>query len=215
MKSIYVRDRAIGDGYPCYVVAEIGGAFTNFEEAKRLIDDAIEIKVDAIKFQTLEAETITTKKNYFDLEATGHVRQYDVFKHFELPKELQLEVVNYAKKKGVTIFTAPSHIRDVNLMEEMNLDVYKIGSDLACHIPLLRKVAKLNKPIILSTGMCTLEEVRDSVTAIRNEGNEKIILMHCVSNYPAKLEELNLDAINTMKKEFDLSVGFPIILLEH
>ena len=64
MKSIYVRDRAIGDGYPCYVVAEIGGAFTNFEEAKRLIDDAIEIKVDAIKFQTLEAETITTKKNY-------------------------------------------------------------------------------------------------------------------------------------------------------
>ena len=89
----------------------------------------------------------------------------------------------------------------------MDLPIYKIGSDLACHIPLLKKVAKLNRPMILSTGMCTLEEVRNSVNAIIDSGNDQIALMHCVSNYPSKAEEVNLRAITTMKEEFGMPVG--------
>ena len=208
MHDVKLLDKLVGNGHPCYIVAEIGGAFTNFEEAKRLIDSGLEIGVDAIKFQTLEADTITIKDNYFEFEATGNVRQYDVFKHFELSKELQKQIVEYAKNKKIPIFSAPSHIKDLEIMKEMELDIYKIGSDLACHVPLLKKVAKLDKPIILSTGMCNLEEVQVSVNAIRDQGNEEIILMHCVSNYPSKIEELNLNSINTLKKEFGIPVGF-------
>lgn len=208
MKEVKIDEKIIGDGHPCYTIAEIGGAFHNIEEAKRLIDSAVEAKVDAVKFQTLEAETITTKNNLFDLETTGKIPQYELFKEAEISKELQLDVVKYANKKGVTVFSAPSHINDLNIMKKMDLAVYKIGSDLSCHIPLLREVAKLGKPIILSTGMCTLEEVKNSVNAIFAEGNEQLVILHCVSDYPTKPENANLDAILTMKKEFDVPIGY-------
>lgn len=200
--------KLVGDGNPCYFVAEIGGLFKNFEEAKRLIDSALEIGVDAVKFQTLEAETITTKNNFFNLGVTGHVSQYEFFKQFEPPKELQMQVVKYANNVGITVFSAPSHIKDLELMKKMELSIYKIGSDLACHIPLLKEVAKLDKPMILSTGMCTLDEVRESVNAILDTGNEQLVLLHCVSDYPAKKEDSNLKAIQTMKDEFELPVGY-------
>jgi N,N'-diacetyllegionaminate synthase len=207
LKSFKLGNKIVGDNHPCYTIAEIGGLFQNFEEAVRLIDSAVEMNVDAVKFQTLEAETITTKNNFFDMEATGNVSQYEIFKEFELSKELQKKVVKYANKKNITIFSAPSHMKDLDIMKEMDLPVFKIGSDLACHIPLLKEIAKLGKPIILSTGMCTLEEVRNSVDAIISMGNEQLALMHCVSNYPTKVEEENLNAILTMKKEFGLPVG--------
>ena len=208
MDSVKIFEKPIGNGFPCYIVAEIGGAFSNFEEAKRLIDSAKKIGIDAVKFQTLEAETITTKNNFFDMEATGQKSQYEIFKHFELSKDLQKNVVEYANSLSMPIFSAPSHMKDLEIMEQLELPIYKIGSDLACHIPLLKKIAQFDKPIILSTGMCTMNEVKNSVNAIKNEGNEKIILMHCISNYPSQMEELNLNAIETMKKEFNVPVGF-------
>lgn len=207
VKNLKLLNKSVGDGYPCYFIAEIGGAFRNFEEAKRLIDSAVEIGIDAIKFQTLEADTITTRNNYFDMDATGKVSQYDLFKTYELPKDLQLKIVKYAKDCGVPIFSAPSHMKDLELLRQMDLPFYKIGSDLACHIPLLSEVAKLNKPIILSTGMCSLEEVEKSVKTIRDAGNDNIALLHCVSNYPAHPEETNLLVIQTMKDKFNCPVG--------
>ena len=208
MKSINLNGELVGDGNPCYFLAEIGSLFTNFEEAKRLIDSAIEIGIDAIKFQTFEAETITTKNNLFGMENTGNISQYDLFKKCEISKELQIKITNYANEKGMTIFSAPSHIKDLDIMKKMKLPVYKIGSDLACHIPLLKEVAKIGKPIILSTGMCTLEEIRNSVETILSTGNNQLIILHCVSDYPTKLEETNLNAILTLKKEFGVPVGF-------
>ncbi len=208
MKKIKLLDKWVGNGNPSYIVAEIGTSFKNFKEAKRLIDSAVEINVDAIKFQTFEAETLTTKTNYFDMEATGKVSQYELFKDIELPKDLQLQIVKYANEQGITIFSAPSHMKDIDFMEKMDLPFYKIGSDLACHIPLLKKIAKLGKPIILSTGMCKMEEIRESVNAILSTKNEQIILLHCVSDYPSKVEETNLNAMLAMKKEFDFPVGF-------
>lgn len=208
MKSFKIGEKTIGDGYPCYCVAEIGGLFQNFDEAKKLIDYTIDLGINAVKFQTYEADTITTKKNQFDLEVTGNISQYDFFKKFEPSKELQKQIVEYANHKKLTIFSAPSHIKDLEIMEELNLPAYKIGSDLACHIPLLKKIAKLNKPIILSTGMCTMDEIRDSVNSIIDSGNDNLMLLHCVSDYPAKIEESNLNAILEMKKEFNIPVGF-------
>ena len=205
MKNVKLVDTWVGDGFPCYKIAEIGGSFQNFEEAKRLIDSVVEINVNAIKFQTLEAETITTKNNFFDMKATGKVSQYEIFKKFELSKTLQKQVVDYAKDCGKVIFTAPSHIDDLKTIDELNVPIIKIGSDLACHIPLLKQIISTGKPMILSTGMCNLEEVRDSVDAI---SDGQLILMHCVSNYPSDFNELNLKVIPNMKSEFNIPIGF-------
>ena len=208
MNNISVGNFNVGDNYPCYIIAEIGNLFKNFNEAKKLIDSALSIGVNAIKFQTWNAETLTTKKNFFDLEVTGNVSQYEFHKTLQISEKLQFEIVKYAKKQNLTIFSAPSHMDDLQLIEKLDLPIYKIGSDLACHIPLLKKVAKFGKPIILSTGMCTMEEVKKSINAIYDEGNEKLVLLHCISDYPAKIEESNLNAINEMKKEFNIPVGF-------
>lgn len=208
MKKIKLGNKWVGEGEPCYIIAEIGILFSNFEEAKRLIDSAIEIGVDAVKFQTFEADTVTTKNNYFDMNATGKISQYELLKKVEPPKDLQIKIAKYANERGMTIFSAPSHMKDLEIMRKMELPIYKIGSDLSCHIPLLKEIAKDGKPIIISTGMCTLEEVRKSVDAILSSGNDQIAIMHCVSDYPSKIEEANLNAIITMKKEFGLPVGF-------
>ena len=208
MNNISLGNFNVGDNYPCYIIAEIGNLFKNFDEAKKLIDSALSVGVNAIKFQTWDAETLTTKKNFFDFEATGNISQYELHKEIQISEKLQFDIIKYAKKQNLTIFSAPSHMDDLPLMEKLDLPIYKIGSDLACHTPLLKKVAKFGKPIILSTGMCTMEEVKKSINAIYDEGNEKLILLHCISDYPAKIEELNLNAINEMKKEFKLPVGF-------
>ena len=207
MKNVKLLSENIGDGFPCYFIAEIGNLFKNFEEAKRLIDSAKQIGINAVKFQTWDIETFTTKNNFFDFEATGHVSQYELHKELEISSDLQHQIVDYAKKNNVTIFSAPSHMKDIKLMEELDLPIYKIGSDLACHIPLLKEVAKLDKPIILSTGMCTMEEVKNSVNAILSTGNDQLAILHCVADYPTKPEETNLSVISTLKKELDLPIG--------
>jgi N,N'-diacetyllegionaminate synthase len=208
MKNIKLGNKWIGDGNPCYIVAEIGTSYRNFKEAKRLIDSAVKIGVDAIKFQTFEAETITTKNNFLDLKETGFVSQYELFKKLEIPKEEQLKIVQYANEKNIDIFSAPSHMNDLLIMKQMNLPFYKIGSDLACHIPLLTEVGNLKKPVIISTGMCDVKDVEEAVTTIQKTGNDKIIIMHCVSDYPSKPEDANLNVMMKLKEKFQIPVGY-------
>jgi len=208
VRNIKIGNNWVGDTFPCYIIAEIGTGYRNYDEAKNLIDSAIESGINAIKFQTFEADTITTKKNFIDMEETGKISQYDLFKQLEIPKETQKKIVRYANDNNITIFSAPSHLNDIKFLKELDLPVYKIGSDLACHIPLLKEIAKFQKPIILSTGMCSLDEIRESINAIKSMGNNQIILLHCVSDYPAKIEDSNLNAILTLKKEFNIPVGF-------
>jgi len=208
MKKIDLCGMWVGEKEPVYFIAEIAGNFSSYDAATRIIDSAIAAGCNSIKFQTFDAETCTTKKTMFDMENVGKVQQYKVIKESECPKELQKQIMDYCRKKDTLAFSAPSHIADIPFMEEIEIPVYKIGSDLACHTPALKKIAKLGKPIILSTGMCTLEEVRGSVDAILNEGNDQLALMHCVADYPAKYEEVNLKAISTMQDEFGLPVGY-------
>jgi N,N'-diacetyllegionaminate synthase len=208
MKKVNLNKKIIGQGEPVFFIAEIAGNFYTFEEGKRIINSAMSAGCNCVKFQTFDAETAMTKKIMFDMESVGKVQQYKVFKEYQCPKDLQKQIMDYCKKKGILAFSAPSHIKDIEFMEKIGNPVYKIGSDLACHIPALKIIAKLKKPIILSTGMCTLEEVRRSVDIILNEGNDQLILMHCVADYPTKPEEVNLNAVKTMKKEFGLPVGY-------
>lgn len=192
-----------------YIVAEIGGNFTTYEEACILIDAASECGVDAVKIQTYKAETICSEDAFFDMEATGKISQYDFFKKYEIDEQLHRKIYDYSRGKNIDIFSTPSHYSDVEMLEKLNTAVYKIGADDANNIPMLVKIAKLGKPMILSTGMCSMEEVRRSVDAILQCGNAQITLLHVNSAYPTYPEAVNLRAIQTLKAEFPyLKIGY-------
>ena len=193
----------------CYIIAEIGGNFTTFEQAKLLIDEAHECGVDAVKLQTYRADTITSKKAIFDMENTGVVSQHELFRRYEIGEILHSDIFKYAESKGLDWFSTPSHALDVDLLEKCGVGAHKIGSDDAVNFPYLRYVAKTGKPIILSTGMCTLEEVKESVNVILAEGNENLILLHAITSYPTHAENVNLLAMQTLMKAFPyLDVGY-------
>lgn len=193
----------------CYIIAEIGGNFTTLQEARRLIDAAADCGVDAVKLQTYRADTVASTKAIFDMENTGVVSQHELFKKYEVNEELHGEIFPYAESKGLDWFSTPSHEADVDLLERFGVGVHKIGSDDAVNTPFLRYVARTRKPIILSTGMCTLQEVRESVDAILGEGNEQLILLHAITSYPTHVENVNLGAMRTMMLEFpQLDIGY-------
>lgn len=193
----------------CYIIAEIGGNFTTLDEAKHLIDEAAACGVDAVKLQTYRADTISSKAAIFDMENTGVTSQHGLFRKYEVNEALHLAVFAYAESKGIDWFSTPSHATDVDLLEKCGVGAHKIGSDDAVNLPYLRYVARTGKPVLLSTGMCTLEEVRESVHAILAEGNEKLILLHAITSYPTHPENVNLAAMQTLMKVFPLlDIGY-------
>lgn len=193
----------------CYIIAEIGGNFTTYAQAKKLIDAAVESDVDAVKLQTYRAKTLSSRVAMFDMENTGVASQFDIFQKYEIDENLHRSIFKYAESKGLDWFSSPSHESDVELLERLNVGVHKIGSDDAVNQPFLRYVASTGKPIILSTGMCTLEEVRESVDTILAQGNERIVLLHAITSYPTHAENVNLKAMQTLMQEFPLlDVGY-------
>ncbi len=198
----YSRDR-------CYIIAEIGGNFISFDEAKRMIDAAHDCSVDAVKLQTYRADTISSKEAIFDMENTGIISQRELFKKYEVGKELHREVFTYAQSLGLDWFSTPSHESDVDLLEELNVGAHKIGSDDTANLPFLRYVARTGKPVLLSTGMSTMSEVHEAVDTILAEGNQQLILLHAITSYPTHPEHVNLGAMEAMIREFPgLDVGY-------
>jgi sialic acid synthase SpsE len=193
----------------CYIIAEIGGNFTTFDRAKTLIDAAVACNVDAVKLQTYRADTVSSRKAMFDMENTGVISQHELFQKYEISKDLHDEVFRYAESTGLDWFSTPAHESDVDILEDLGVGAHKIGSDDAVNIPFLRYVARTNKPILLSTGMCTMEEVRESVSAILEEGNDKLVLLHAITSYPTHPENVNLRAMQSLMREFpELDIGY-------
>lgn len=193
----------------CYIIAEIGGNFTEFGQAARLIDEAAACGVDAVKLQTYRADTVSSRSAMFDMENTGKVSQHELFKKYEIGESLHRRVFAHAESKGLDWFSTPAHESDVDILENLGVGAHKIGSDDAVNLPFLRYVARTGKPIVLSTGMCTLQEVRESVDTILATGNDRLILLHAVTSYPTHPENVNLSAMQTLKKEFPaLDVGY-------
>ena len=193
----------------CYIIAEIGGNFTTFEQAVRLVDGAADSGVDAVKLQTYKADTLASKLALFDMENTGVTSQYELFKKYEIDEALHLKVFSYIESKGLDWFSTPSHETDVELLEKLGVKAHKIGSDDAVNIPFLKYIARMGKPMLLSTGMCTMQEVREAVAAILEEGNDKIILLHAITSYPTHPENVNLGAMQAMMREFPyLDIGY-------
>ena len=208
MRIVKIADRMVGEGQPVFIIAEIGYNFNTLEEATASIDAAIECGVDAIKFQTFKAETVASRFIDFPEEAGG-TNQYDEFIQYEMSEETHQALFSYVRERGMLVFSTPSYYDDVELLERLDVPVYKIGSDDLTNLPLLKYVAEKGKPIIFSTGMGTLAEVDDAAQTIRATGNDQMVILHCVSNYPIKDHSVvNLRAITTLQHAFDAPVGY-------
>lgn len=207
--KVVIDNRNIGRDYPCYVILEGGVNFDDIEGAKKLVDSGITVGADCIKFQTFHASTTVTKGATLK-DGRGTVDQYEEFMESEKKQteEFQKELFSYSKNRKITAFSTPSHFNDVDLLEKIaDPPAYKIGSDDLTNIPFLRYIAQLKKPMIISSGASYLSEIDLAIREIRNEGNDDIILLHCVSQYPANAEDMNLRAMQTLMKTFNVPVG--------
>ena len=213
-----IGKRKIGLNYKPLIVPEIGINHNgSIETAFKIVDSAKKAGVDAIKFQTYSAEKLTTKTapKYWD-DGIDNETQFDVFKKLDsLNKEEWKKIFDYAGQKQILCFSTPFDEDAVDLLDSLNVPAFKIASADITHIPLIRKVASKKKPIFISTGMATMEEIEDAISTIEKEGNDKIIIMHCMTSYPTKPEDANLEMIRTLKEEFpesDVSDGIKIII---
>ena len=182
-----------------YVIAE-GGLNHNgdINIAKKLIDSAKECGVNAIKFQTYKTENFVRETNQY----------FDVFKNAELNFEQFEELKNYSKSIGLTFFSTPFDIESAEFLNQLEIPCFKIASSDLTNLPLITKIAKMQKPMIISSGLSTMNEINDAVNCCLFEGNNQIALLHCVANYPAQPNEVNMNVINTLKKTFDFPIGY-------
>ena len=212
MKMVRIGDRLVGEGKPCFIIAEAGVNHNgDVNLAKKLVDTAKEAGADAVKFQTFRAEEVVTKnaeKAEYQKGTTGaEESQFEMVKKLELTEGEFEELFDYAQKIGIVFLSSPFDKRSVDLLDELGVPAFKVGSGEITNFPLLRHIARKGKPIILSTGMSTLDEVEEALKVIRGEGAEEIILLHCVSCYPARVEDMNLRAMETLRRAFKLPVG--------
>ncbi|WP_156939888.1 N-acetylneuraminate synthase [Clostridium lundense] len=195
-----------------FIIAEAGVNHNgDINIAKQLVDKAVEAGVDAIKFQTFKTESLVVKnapKAEYQKETTGSGNQYDMLKKLELSYEKHIILKKYCEEKGLMFISTPFDFESVDLLEKLDIPLYKISSGDLTNIPLLKYISKLNKPIILSTGMGNLGEVEIAVNVIKESGNENITLLHCTSNYPTDYEDVNLNAMITLKNAFKLPIGY-------
>lgn len=196
----------------CFIIAEAGVNHNgNINLAKKLVDKACEAGVDAIKFQTFKAENLVTKeapKAEYQKNTTGNGSQFEMLKKLELSFEDHISLKNYCTEKGIIFISTPFDFESVDLLEKIDVPIYKVSSGDLTNLPLLKYIANKNKPIILSTGMANLGEVEEAVEAIYKIGNKNLILLHCTSNYPTAYEDVNLRAMVTMKEAFKLPIGY-------
>jgi N,N'-diacetyllegionaminate synthase len=194
-----IDGKVIGDDAPTYFIAEAGLNHNgDIEIAKKIIDEAIKSGADAVKFQTYQTEKFVTKSNQY----------FELFKNAELSFSDFDELYQYTKNKKITFFSAPFDLESADFLKEIDIPCIKIASSDLTNIPLISKIAKIQKPMIISTGASTIKEIKNAVNTCYLEGNSQISLMHCVSSYPTSYSDVNLKAIISMKKQFPHPIGY-------
>ncbi len=211
--TISIAGQPVGPGEPCFVIAEAGVNHNGqIEIAHRLIDAAVDAGADAVKFQTFSADrlvTVDAPKAGYQVETTGgDESQYAMLKRLELGPEMHRQLMNHCWDRGILFMSTPFDEQSADLLYNFDVAVFKLPSGEIPNLPFLAYVARFGKPLIVSTGMSTLDEVRTAVQTIRRAGNKQIALLHCVSSYPTAPEDMNLRAMQTMRAAFDLPVGF-------
>jgi len=211
MRKIKIGNKFVGEGEPCFVVAEAGGNHNGkIDLAKELARKAAESGADAIKFQTYVAGKLATKTapKYW-VDGKPKESQYEVFSKLDrLTEDEWRELAAFCRKIKITFLSTPFDLESADLLEELGVPAYKIASaDITC-IPLIKHAAEKGKPLMLSTGTSTIDEVREAVDVIKSAGNDQIILLHCTLSYPTAFKDANLRMMLTLQKEFpDAPVG--------
>ena len=214
MKAVKIGDYRIGPGQPCFIIAEAGVNHNgDINLAHKLIDIALEAGVDAVKFQSYITEELITPdapKADYQLQTTGNKdNQYSMLKSLELDFSQQMELKTHCDQSGIMFLSTPYEPYSVDLLDKMNVAGYKIASTDTTNTPFLKFVAEKGKPVILSSGMSTLGEIELAVETFRTAGQlDNLVLLHCTSEYPTRLEEANLRAIITLQQAFNCPVGF-------
>jgi len=208
-----INNRRIGPRYPVYIVAEISANHNqDFDQAVKLIEAAKKTGADAVKLQTYTPDTITIdcKSDYFQAGKgtpwEGRML-YDLYGEAFTPWEWQPKLKNIADKIEIDLFSTPFDFTAVDFLEKMDVPAYKIASFEIVDIPMIKKIAKTGKPIIMSTGMTTLAEIEEAVSTIREESCSPLALLKCTSAYPAASEDMNLVTIPHMAETFDVITG--------
>ena len=192
------------------MVAEIGVNHDgSLEQAHRLVDAAVDAGADAVKFQTFRADRLMLPiEERFAHQEPGAESAYELFRRLELSREAHEQLKSHADARGTVFLSTPFDEESADFLDELGVPAFKIASSDITHTPLLRHIAAKKKPIILSTGMSYLGEVSDAILALKSAGAREILLLHCVSLYPAPPEALNLRSIETMRNHFGLPVGY-------
>ncbi len=207
-----INGRKIGKGYPPYIIAELSANHNgSLERALETIKVAYESGADAIKIQTYSADTMTIDCDREEFMIRGGLwdgfKLYDLYKWAETPFEWHKALFDYAASLGLTLFSTPFDESAVDLLEALNAPLYKIASFEATDLPLIRYVASKGKPIILSTGMCSEEEIEEAVSVAREGGCTELALLHCISSYPVPLDQANLAQMVCLAERFDTLPG--------
>lgn len=212
-KPLVIDETLVGNGHPVYVIAELSANHNQkFDQAVRIIEEAKRAGADAIKLQTYTADTITMKsdKSYFRVGGgtlwDGRFL-HDLYNEAYTPWEWQPRLKKVADDLGLDLFSSPFDPSAVDFLEKMNVPAYKVASFELVDIPLIQKMAATGKPLIMSTGMATEEEIEEAVQAARHAGATQIALLKCASAYPAAPEEMNLRTIPELSRRFGVIAG--------
>jgi N,N'-diacetyllegionaminate synthase len=212
MESVKIGSRLIGKGQPCFIIAEAGVNHNgDIKLAKKLVNAATKAGADTVKFQTFNTEEIVTTsaaKAGYQKETTGaDSAQFEMLQNLELAPGDFKKLSAYAREKGIVFLSSPFDKSSVDLLDELGVPAFRIPSGEITNSPLLKHIAHKRKPVILSTGMSTMEEIREAVDILRREGAKGIVVLHCVSSYPASPEDMNLKVMDTLQRVFGLPVG--------
>lgn len=197
-----------------FIIAEAGVNHNgDLELAKELINKAAEAGVDAVKFQSFKADKLVSKdapKAEYQIKNTGkeEENQYDMIKKLELSYEDHLELIEHCKKKNILFLSSAFDLESIDVLEELNIPLFKIPSGEIENVPYLRKIAKTGKPIILSTGMSTMEDIEFALKILKDNGAKEITILHCNTEYPTPMEDVNLLAMLDIKNRFNVKIGY-------
>ncbi len=213
VKPIRIGSRDVGPGAPCFVIAEAGVNHNgDVARAKHLIDVAAESGADAVKFQTFLSHKLTSaaapKAAYQRVTTSADESQLEMVRRLELPFEAFRELREHARAKDILFLSTPFDTESVDFLVSLDLPALKVPSGELTNMPFLEHLARTGKPLIVSTGMADLDEVEIAVQVVRKAGGNDIVLLHCVSNYPASAASVNLRAVGAMEAKFQVPVGY-------